>query len=115
MLLYVQLLEPIAVTSQVFPLTLVTQLLEILHQEIQIPHHSTKSEAVINQALLDNSQVSVGTSIFTDTLEVALAQNELINVQFLQILNVAFQIVGCPDKSQYFQEVATSDKSQVLA
>jgi hypothetical protein len=133
MLLYVQLLDPIAVTSQVFPLTDVTQLLEIVHQHIQIPVHSIKSQAVINQALLDSSQVSVGTSIFTETLEVALAENVFTGTQFLQILNVAFHIVGCPVKSQYFQlvatlhrlgvqlksqyfqEVATSDKSQVLA
>ena len=62
---------------------------------------------VVNQAVLDNSQVSVGTSIFTDTSLVAFAQNVLTKVQFLHILNVAFHIVGCHVKSQYFPDVAT--------
>jgi hypothetical protein len=65
---------------------------------------------VINQALLLNSQVSVGTVIFAVTSEVALAQKVLTVVQFFWIVNVAFHIVGCQVKSQYLPLVATAHK-----
>jgi hypothetical protein len=70
------------VTAQVLPLTDRTQLLDIVVQLIDIQLPLLKSEAVINQALLDKSQVSVGTVIFAVTFEVALAQKVLTVVQF---------------------------------
>jgi hypothetical protein len=102
-------------THPVLQLTCNTQVLHIVHPDTHIQVQETRLAAVINQAQLVSSQVFVGTVILAVTLLVALAQNVFTVVQFFWIVNVAVQIVGVQVKSQYFQDVATAFKSQVLA